>query len=348
MRFDCSRASLRVLAAGITFVVAGCVASPSPALLPVSSLIETRITTPAPGGAARASGGVTDHVIVISIDGLRPDAIGKFRATTIQRLMRGGSYSLNARTIMPSRTLPSHTSMLTGEEPDAHGITWNRNETDDHGHVAVPTVFAQARQHGLRTAAFFSKGKFNHLDVPNTLDYSQVPSGNQKWSATQTVASVEQYLERESPNLMFVHFGEPDYAGHKYSWMSWLYGRAVRKADRAVAQVLKAADRSFGKGNYAVILTADHGGHGWDHGSSDPRDVTIPWIGWGEGIRAGTVLANGIRTMDTAATALWLLGVPETTVGEPVLAAFASAVAPAPIVAGEYPAQPLPGTGADS
>jgi hypothetical protein len=41
-------------------------------------------------GDARPHGRVTDHVIVISIDGLRPDAIAKFDAKTIRRLMREG------------------------------------------------------------------------------------------------------------------------------------------------------------------------------------------------------------------------------------------------------------------
>ena len=310
----------RLVAAGL-FAVLG---AQTTLWVPAASaaVTEARVGT-APAVAAR--GRVTDHVVVISIDGLRPDAIERFGAATLQRMIREGSYSLAAQTIMPSRTLPSHTSMLTGQEPDEHGITWNSNQTGDHGHVAVPTVFAKAQERGFHTAAFFSKGKFNHLAGPATLNHSRVPEGDAKWSADETVAHVEAYLERERPNLTFVHFGEPDYAGHKFSWMSWPYGRAVRKADQAVAQVLRAADRAFGEGNYAVIVTADHGGHGWSHGSSDPRDVTIPWIAWGEGVQAGTELPAGIRTMDTAATALWLLGVSESTVGEPVQLAFTDA-----------------------
>src|SRR3989337_1349108 len=60
---------------------------------------------------------VSEHVIVVSIDGLRPDAIAKFGAKTIQRLMREGSYSLAATTILPSKTLPTHASMLTAPQP---------------------------------------------------------------------------------------------------------------------------------------------------------------------------------------------------------------------------------------
>src|SRR5689334_12837495 len=66
-------------------------------------------------GSARAPRGrVSDHVVVVSIDGLRPDAIARFKAPTLTRLMHEGRYSLSAQTISLSLTLPSHTSMLTG------------------------------------------------------------------------------------------------------------------------------------------------------------------------------------------------------------------------------------------
>ena len=109
--------------------------------------------------------------------------------------------------------------------------------------------------------------------------------------------------------------------------MSWMYGRAVQKADNAVADVLANADGIFGRGNYTVILTADHGGHGRTHGTDDLRDVTIPWITWGKGVQAGTELPEGVRTMDTAATALWLLGLelPEPRIGAPVTTAYRAA-----------------------
>ena len=101
------------------------------------------------------------------------------------------------------------------------------------------------------------------------------------------------------------------------------YGWAVKRADGAVAQVLRAANESFGPGNYTVIVTSDHGGHGRDHGSADPRDMTIPWITWGEGVQRGGDL-GAIRTMDTAATVLWLLGIDEPNgwVGNAVAAAY--------------------------
>jgi len=277
--------------------------------LPLAEVVADGSDVVSPRPNVTIPGAPTAHVVIVSIDGLRPDAIGKFGANTLGRLVREGSHTFKATTINPSKTLPSHTSMLTGEGPEEHGITWNSNETDTHSTVAIPTVFGIARARGLRTAAFFSKGKFNHLEVPGSLDYSQAPNGDNKWSAERTLADVERYLGSNRPNLLFVHFAEPDNAGHLWGWMSGSYGRAVRKADGAVARLLAAADRAYGADNYTVIVTADHGGHGRTHGSTRAEDVTIPWIAWGEGVSGGMTIADAVRTMDTAGTALWLLGV---------------------------------------
>jgi arylsulfatase A-like enzyme len=325
-------AARRRLAGTLACVAAGVSAALPAACAPAARLRSAPAPSAAAAGPARAR-----SVVIVSVDGLRPDAIARFRPGVMQELMRGGRWSLDARTILPSKTLPSHTSMLTGVPPDRHGITWNDDAVVGRGLVPVPTVFAVARRHGLHTAAFFGKAKFRHLMVPGTLDYAQAPTGWWgRWSARRTAHDVRAYLERTAragaaPHLLFVHLGEPDYAGHAVGWMSWLYGRAVRTADEALAVVLAAADAAYGRGGYTLILTADHGGHRRTHGSADSLDVTIPWVAWGNGVATGPALGSGIRTMDTGATALWLLGVPvpPAWVGRPVAAAFRAPGAPA-------------------
>lgn len=290
-------------------------------------------TPPGPAPEGR----VTQHVLVVSIDGLRPEAIERFGATTLQRLMREGAATLEARTIVPAKTLPSHTSMLTGVPPAVHGVTWNSDRTgevDEHGEgrapdsLPVPTVFQLAHDAGFHTAAFFSKAKFHHLQAPGSLDYTQAPRFTLvPWGAQRTSEDAAAYLRRHRPNLAFVHIGEPDYAGHAVGFMSAVYGENVRIADRAVARLIAAADDAYGVGEYTLIVTADHGGQGRGHGADHPLDRTIPWIAWGEGVRAGLTLPPGVNTMDTAATALWLLGVrpPSFWEGRAVVGAFGAA-----------------------
>jgi predicted AlkP superfamily pyrophosphatase or phosphodiesterase len=281
------------------------------------------------------SGRITDHVVIVSLDGLRPDAIDTFGAATLQRLMREGAYAPDAQTVLPSTTLPSHTSMLTGVDPAVHGVTWNTDQVTVRGYVRVPTVFTLARNAGLRTAAFFGKSKLNHVHSPATLDYVHSFESWLPWrlSGVRTARLVGRHLQDARPNLLFVHLVEADYAGHLFGWMGRLYGNAVRELDAAVAALLVQADTHFGRGQYTLIVTADHGGHGRGHGTELAEDTTIPWIVWGEGVRSGAVLPFGIRTTDTAATALWLLGlpVPSEWSGHPVTQAFdTTTVAPVP------------------
>lgn len=276
--------------------------------------------------------GITRHVVVVSIDGLRPDAIATFTAPTLQRLVREGSYTLAASTITPSKTLPSHTSMLTGEPPERHQVLWNNPASAKAGEIAMPTIFSVARTSGYKTAAFFSKSKFNPLQRDGTLDYSQAPGGwFGRWKGDRTVRDVESYLASARPNLLFVHLAEPDRAGHSAGWMSPTYGTAVGVADALVARIMTAADTAFGAGAWSLIVTADHGGHEKDHGSDDPRDVLIPWIAWGRGVTAGPLPEPAtVRTVDTASTVLWLLGLQEPSEwqGTPVVAAFREHPAP--------------------
>ena len=73
-----------------------------------------------------------------------------------------------------------------------------------------------------------------------------------------------------------------------------------------------------------LIITADHGGHDHSHGDDSPLDRTIPWLAVGPGVPAGMILTSNINTYDTAATALYALGlpIPENWDGRPVLEIF--------------------------
>jgi arylsulfatase A-like enzyme len=271
---------------------------------------------------AQRATGIANPVVVISIDGLRPDAIGA-NTPFLTELMRTGAFALQATTVRPSLTLPSHTSMLTGVEPATHGITWNRDRTATTGPVRIPTIFELARRHGFHTAAFFSKSKLRHLLQPGALDYGQAPLGLHTLPATTTVEAAVRYMQFSRPDLIFIHIAEPDVAGHTFGWMNVVYRLAVRRADAAIRRIVAGADAAYGAGNYTVIVTADHGGHGRGHGAQHPDNEQIPWITWGAGVRPGPVMGE-VHTVDTAATVLWLLGVtpPSSWDGRPVVRAY--------------------------
>jgi hypothetical protein len=119
--------------------------------LVLSSACAARYVTSPPVSASEhplPAQSLTRFAILVSIDGLRPDAIEAFGATTLQRLIREGSYTLAASTITPSKTLPSHTSMLTGQPPERHNVLWNTAVTAKADVIELPNVFSVARSNG--------------------------------------------------------------------------------------------------------------------------------------------------------------------------------------------------------
>jgi hypothetical protein len=98
------------------------------------------------------------HVLIISIDGLRPDLLTRGDVPNLRRLLDSSCYTMWARTVKEAYTLPAHVSMLTGVVSDRHGVTWNRYIEDSYPNV--PTLFELAKQAGLTTAMVSAKMKF--------------------------------------------------------------------------------------------------------------------------------------------------------------------------------------------
>ncbi len=252
-------------------------------------------------------------VAIISIDGLRPDALLTVGAPNILALADRGAYTWQAQSVMPSMTLPSHVSMLSGFTPDVHGIVWDEY-IKERGPIPVPTLFSVARGFGRRTALMAGKQKFTYFcEGPGSEICAITSNGDDE------VASGA--LSNRAVDLLFVHLPDVDVNGHRTGWMSQEYLTAVRRADLAVGRIVSSLPADT-----TVILSADHGGHLSEHGSSGASDMTIPWIIAGPRIAQGRRLSSAIRVVDTAATAAYILGFPlqPGAAGRPVLEAFAT------------------------
>ena len=260
-----------------------------------------------------------NHVFIVSFDGGKPSVMRESSMPTLFSMVEEGALTWTAQTVKPSITLVSHTSMLTGVQPEKHKISWN-DWFPERGLVKVPTVFSVARKKGLKTALFAGKEKFKHLEVPQSLDKFAVPGYYSKTVAAEAAA----YIVQEKPNLCFIHFADSDGAGHEFGWGSKEQKQSFADEDAAL-RVLRAAVRKAGlESRSTFILSADHGGHDKTHGTDSPEDMTIPWIAWGASVKPKFWIQDKVNTCDTAATALWLLGipVPSNWDGKPVVNAF--------------------------
>lgn len=155
----------------------------------------------------------TDHVVLISVDGLRPEFYleESWPAPMLQQMRREGAHARAVKSVFPSVTYPAHTTIITGMMPIDHGISYNgpfepRGETGrwywQEEHILVPTLWDAARAAGLKTASVFwpvSVGAPVDWNVPEVwpLDW-EVDEFTDPMRRLSTPAGLLEELEREA------------------------------------------------------------------------------------------------------------------------------------------------------
>jgi predicted AlkP superfamily pyrophosphatase or phosphodiesterase len=272
-----------------------------------------------------ADQGVADRVVLFLVDGMRPDGMQQAPAPTMQRLCEAGASTLTARTVWPSITLPTHTSLFHSVPPEVHGVVTNEWRPVHEIKIgdALPGLIDLIHQANRRAAAFYTWEELRDLWRPGSLAYSTfinlyAPDGEHSDARVAHLAA--EYIVREQPDFTFVYLGWTDEIGHRHGWMSPEYLAAIRGADAAIQEVLEALESAGLLETTACLVTADHGGHEQWHGSDCAEDMTIPWMLTGPGVKPGYHIQKHVGMLDTAPTIACLLGLqrPALWQGQPV------------------------------
>ncbi|MEM7698415.1 MAG: alkaline phosphatase family protein [Verrucomicrobiota bacterium] len=263
---------------------------------------------------------IAEHVILISCDGMRPDAIvslGPEKAPNLHRIRREGAITDNARTDPDSTTtLQNHSSMITGRgvQGDA-GHQWTDNGNPKIGQnlhrnrgFYIYSVFDAAHDFGRKTALLASKPKFSIFDWSydegrGKADPIAPDNGKDKidvflasTSAERALKTMLEMLESDSPpHFTLLHFVNPDAAGHRSGWnlssTSTEYMRSISTVDGYIGKVMAAVEASPRlRNSTTIIVTADHGGKTGTKGheqSSVMENYRIPFYVWGQGTTSG-------------------------------------------------------------
>ena len=262
---------------------------------------------------AAAAAPAVDQVVLVSVDGLNPDAIrqlGRAGAPTFHRLVDEGASTLNARTVHEStQTLPNHTSMVSGRpitDTGGHRVTFNEDDGSTvHARAGfyVASVFDLVHDNGGNTALYAGKGKLDFLDrswngVNGAVDRIGANDGRDKIdvyaraTATEMTDALIASLRSDPRDLSMIHYRGPDGVGHAQGYMSQAYLDEVSRTDRLIGQLLDAVEGSRWLARSTVVLvTSDHGGLGTSHADATLAvNYTVPFFAWGTGVARGVDL----------------------------------------------------------
>lgn len=239
--------------------------------------------------------------LLVIVDGMRPDALVKTEAA--QAYLERSVCTMNARTVMPSVTLPCHMSLFHSVEPSRHGTTTNTYMPQVRPVKGIcETLFAAKKN----CAFFYNWEEIRDLSRPNSLAFSYFCKGRrigyEKANNIITDAAID-YLTKEDMDFTFLYLGYTDMAGHDHGWMSDEYMAAMENSWNNISKLTDALSD-----DYTVIVTADHGGHDRTHGSDMNEDMTIPVVVRFKGEKAELDLSE-VSILDIAPTVAALLGV---------------------------------------
>ena len=215
-------------------------------------------------------------IVLVLVDGMRPDGLLQADAPTLKRLFANSAYSLRVRCVLPSLTLPCITSLIYGVSPQTHGTftnTFTSNSWD------VPGLIDVLHSAGYKTGSFTNWEQLRDLARPGSLDLSlcvntseshELPMGESDRTLTSLALNT---LQQQPMDFVFLYLGGVDTAGHRYGWMSPEYISAIENADGCIERFLAEYPEDA-----SVFITADHGGTGFSHGNDSEEEMLIPLV----------------------------------------------------------------------
>lgn len=267
------------------------------------------------------------HVVLIGVDGLGAYCFEKADIPNIRSLMEKGSWSLEARCVLPSSSAVNWASMLMGAGPELHGFTtWGSKKPDLPSRVLdkygmFPSVYGLLREKDpdAEIGVIYEWEGIGYLFPKQAVDFNKHCK-----SDSLSAAEAVRYIRNKKPAFLFAYFHEVDQTGHKQGHDTPAYYQAVKRTDERIGQILQAIREAGMEENTIVMLSADHGGIGDGHGGITMAEMQIPWIIAGPGIKQDHEISGSIMTFDTAATLARIFGleIPQVWTGKPVDEAF--------------------------
>ena len=240
-------------------------------------------------------------VILMSIDGMRPDGLQKCGSDAVEYLKSRATYAFAAKTVFPSVTLPCHMSLFYGVEPMRHGILSNTFVPQVH---TIKGLFEKIGAMGGVSAVFYGWEPMRDVAPAGTCKYATyIQSYEEESVDTLLTDAAIRLIDEKKPDFVYLYQVDSDEkGGHDNGWMSEEYLRRLRIAIENARRVVE----KFGD-EYTVIITADHGGHDRMHGTRMDEDMTIPMLFIGPDFEKGKEVHDA-SILDIAPTVARVMG----------------------------------------
>ena len=213
------------------------------------------------------------RLLLVSIDGLRADALDRGLTPNIQRMIDGGVRARWMTPSYPSLTFPNHYTLVTGLRPGHHGIIHNSMHDPQLGGFEISNpaavtdarwwggepIWVSAEKAGVRTATWSWPGSEAAIQGVRPCQWQVYDRSIALEDRVQTVLDWLAQTGPQAPRLATLYMENVDKAGHTYGPDSAEYRQAIQRADAIVGQVLEGLDARGLATATNIVLVSDHG-----------------------------------------------------------------------------------------
>ncbi|MBL7206061.1 MAG: alkaline phosphatase family protein [Candidatus Aenigmarchaeota archaeon] len=240
----------------------------------------------------------TSRIIILAVDGGRYDKMLEADTPNIDMLTYEGVLFDSAETIYRTKTEPAFSSLLSGAIPKIHGVKNNLYV----GGLKIDALpdFIDTGMYGTVHFKDIAKPDWNVKTVSNLEHYYDFDE--------ELMKLVMMDLKEDRFELYIIDFSFVDLVGHTWGSDSIEYLKAWEKTDILFGMILDQLDESGLRNGTTIIIMADHGQSGMDHGFAIMEsEKHIPLIFSGKGI-GSNVIDEKVNILDLNPTISYLLG----------------------------------------
>jgi predicted AlkP superfamily pyrophosphatase or phosphodiesterase len=215
-------------------------------------------------------------LLLISIDGFRPDYLSKADSPNLYEFARQGVRAKSLKPIFPSLTFPNHYTIVTGLYAENHGIVGNeiRDPQDPKNHffLGAPRellnnpkwwrgepIWITAQKQGLKSGTLFWPGS----EAPHQ---GMLPTYFQPYdkniSSKERVELLLKWFDLSDdkrPDFFTLYFDVVDSKGHQFGPHTNEVKAAIKEVDEALSFLMSELEKKQKLKDLNILVVSDHG-----------------------------------------------------------------------------------------
>ncbi|MFN3816993.1 ectonucleotide pyrophosphatase/phosphodiesterase [Brevundimonas sp.] len=221
----------------------------------------------------RAAPDARPLVILVGVDGFRPDYLDRGVTPTLSGLKAGGAFAA-MRPSFPSVTFPNHYTLVTGLHPDRHGIVNNTMVDADLGRFALGNaaavtngdwwdegepIWVTAERAGLTTGTMFWPGSEAEIGGVRPAHWTVFDHSMAGDARVDRVLGWLDLPGDRRPDFATLYFDIVDTAGHHHGPDAAQTAEAAASVDASIARLIAGLEARGLADRTTLVIVADHG-----------------------------------------------------------------------------------------